>query len=627
LGTLATLAAGCVGILGDFSGGGASQDGGLAQPDGGKADGAAGAEASRPVEDASRPVEDASREDGGAKTEDGGPKDATMDGTSTDVFQQVDAPGSDAPVYTEAPRQISPLSTSRVTSQTPTFTWQLPTGVAGATLDICTSRACTSADSAYHAGTSYKLAQALSPGVHYWRVRPEMATTPASPVWQFTVGAISAGTVDTSWGTTLDVNGDGCADLAIGAGDDQLTGPGHVYLYAGSTSGFPTSNVVPTDTLTGPSTESNFGSSVASAGDINGDGYADLIVGAYGVSNATGNTYIYLGGPGGLASTAAVTLSGPDGSGGSFGQSVASAGDVNGDGYADVLIGAPGATMFTGKAYIYFGGPIAASGAMLTAGPILVGTAGTYTQFGASVASAGDVNGDGYPELLVGAYEASSDQGQAYLYLGGSTFPGTPVTLTGPVANGFFGRSVAGAGDVNGDGYADVVVGAYGGTNFTGAAYVYSGSSTGLKTTPLVLASPGTETQYGLSVASAGDVNGDGYGDVVVGADGANGEEGGVYVYLGSSSGLTTTPATSPDSAPVGAYADGFFGSSAASAGNVTCGTYSSLLVGAPGALSDVGAAYLFIGGSSGLSFNQASQFNAPDGGGDFGETVFGATN
>jgi hypothetical protein len=320
-------------------------------------------------------------------------------------------------------------------------------------------------------------------------------------------------------------------------------------------------------------------------------------------------------------------VSGPDGSGGSFGQSVASAGDVNGDGYADVIIGAPGATMFTGKAYVYFGGPVGATGAMLTLGHSLLGSAGTYTEFGASVASAGDVNGDGFPDLLVGAYEAASDNGQAYLYMGGVSFPGTPVTLTGPVANGFFGRSVAGAGDVNGDGYAEVVVGAYGGTNFTGAAYVYSGSSTGLKTTPLTLASPGSESQYGLSVASAGDVNGDGYGDVVVGADGANSEQGGVYVYLGSSMGLATAPAASPDSAPVGAYADGYFGSSVASAGNVTCGTYSSLIVGAPGALNLVGAAYLFLGGSSGLSYNQASRFNAPDGGGDFGETVFGATH
>jgi hypothetical protein len=632
--TLVTFAGGCVGILGDFSEGDGSQDGGVRHRDAGKTeDDASGADAKHPLEDAGK--------DGRPKRDDGGPdaptdgattNDATTDGastdsTSTDVVQKADAPGSDAPVYAEAPRQISPLSTSRVTSHTPTFTWTLPTGVTGATLDVCTSRACTTADSAYHVGTSYKLAQPLAVGVHYWRVRPEMATTPASPVWQFTVGAISAGTVDTSWGTTLDVDGDGCADIAIGAGDDQLSGPGHVYLYAGSTSGFPASNVVPTNTLTGPSTGSAFGSSVASAGDINGDGYSDLIIGAYGVANATGAVYIYLGGPGGLASTAAAVVSGPDGSGGSFGQSVASAGDVNGDGYADVIIGAPGATMFTGKAYVYFGGPVGATGAMLTLGHSLLGSAGTYTEFGASVASAGDVNGDGFPDLLVGAYEAASDNGQAYLYMGGVSFPGTPVTLTGPVANGFFGRSVAGAGDVNGDGYAEVVVGAYGGTNFTGAAYVYSGSSTGLKTTPLTLASPGSESQYGLSVASAGDVNGDGYGDVVVGADGANSEQGGVYVYLGSSMGLATAPAASPDSAPVGAYADGYFGSSVASAGNVTCGTYSSLIVGAPGALNLVGAAYLFLGGSSGLSYNQASRFNAPDGGGDFGETVFGATH
>ena len=225
--------------------------------------------------------------------------------------------------------------------------------------------------------------------------------------------------------------------------------------------------------LTGEATGNFFGFSVASAGDVNGDGYADLLVGAYFYNSQQGRAYLYLGSGSGLSATPALTLTGEAGSS-QFGISVASAGDVNGDGYADLVVGAAGHNGNQGRAYLYLG-----SGSGLSATPALTltGEAGS-SQFGISVASAGDVNGDGYADLLVGAYLYNSGQGRAYLYLGsGSGLGATPaLTFTGEATGDQYGLSVASAGDVNGDGYADLVVGARGYNSSQGRAYLYMGN-------------------------------------------------------------------------------------------------------------------------------------------------------
>ena len=151
--------------------------------------------------------------------------------------------------------------------------------------------------------------------------------------------------------------------------------------------------------------------------------------------------------------------------------------------------------------------------------------------------------------------------GRAYVYLGSAAGLATSpsVTLMGSQPHGLFGRWVSTASDVNGDGYADVIVGAdaeYGGAYAApGWAYVYLGGASGLSTTPATtLTGPdGIGSWFGRCVASAGDVNGDGYADVVVGADAggvvvpadaaASSADGWAYVYLGSASGLATSPA------------------------------------------------------------------------------------
>ena len=160
--------------------------------------------------------------------------------------------------------------------------------------------------------------------------------------------------------------------------------------------------------------------------------------------------------------------------------------------------------------------------------PARVGPGGRAS--GLSVAGAGDVNGDGYADVIVGAhYDAGErDEGAAFVFLGsasgiaaGTRHRGCPARV-GPAAR--LGRSVAGAGDVNGDGYADVIVGALydaGETN-EGAAFVFHGSASGIADGDPVRrrrpARVGPGTRLGASVAGAGDVNGDGYADVIVGA-------------------------------------------------------------------------------------------------------------
>ena len=191
--------------------------------------------------------------------------------------------------------------------------------------------------------------------------------------------------------------------------------------------------------LTGASTDDYFGSSVSTAGDVNGDGYDDMIIGA--PLNSAGGSFA------GRAYLYTNSLTGSDipdefftgaAIGDGLGKSVKSAGDVNGDGYSDVIVGAYGYSGFTGRAYIYFGG----SSIDNIADVILTGaTAGDF--FGNSVSTAGDVNGDGYSDVIVGASEndaGGNNAGRAYIYFGGATMNNVvDVTLTGAAAGDNFG--------------------------------------------------------------------------------------------------------------------------------------------------------------------------------------------
>ena len=430
-------------------------------------------------------------------------------------------------------------------------------------------------------------------------------------------GAIDAAVFDASIDASVppslivpDFNGDGYADVIVGAAGNDAggSGAGRVYIYFGAPGG--TINTTADGILTGAAASDGFGDSVASAGDVNGDGYTDVIVGAPGSASSAGRAYIYLGGPGASFDTTADSVIASV-AGDVLGKSVASAGDVNGDGYADVVVGAIGndaGGLNAGRAYVYFGG----SGGTFdpVADGTLTGAAGGDA-FGI-VSSAGDVNGDTYDDIIVGAVSndaGGTNAGSAYVYLGGAgaTFNSTADgTLVGAGTATQLGKSVASAGDVNMDGYADVVVGAP--TTGAGSAYVYLGGAgaTFNSTADGTLTGAATGDQFGFSVAPAGDVNGDGYADIVVGANTAGAEGAGrAYVYLGGPGGTFNATA---DGTLVGAIAGDGFGVSVSSAGDVNSDDYDDVVVGAlnnDAGGTDAGRAYLYLGGE-GITFNAA---------------------
>ena len=466
-----------------------------------------------------------------------------------------------------SPRLIAPLSTATVTSQRPSLHWLPAPGACGAHVEICSDRACAHVEQSFDAtGTSHAPDVALGHGVHYWHARAPMGTA-YGPTWEFWVGARSAA-VDTSWGTTVDVNGDGYADVIVGT-----LGSNTVSIYEGGARGLATTPA----TLRGPDGSSQFGASVESAGDFNGDGFSDVVVGAP-VSNTA---YIYFGGASGLATTP-TTITNPGVTNAFFGASVASAGDVNGDGYADVIVG-PGVPP-NATAYVYLGGQ---TGLASTPTPIAA-TVGLD-----AVASAGDVNGDGYADVILGdRVFAGSVSGLA----------ATPTILTAPGAI-YFGESVASAGDINGDGYADVIIGAPN----SHTAYVFVGGASGLARVPTTLHQ--TSAGFGSAVAGAGDVDGDGYADVIVGAGDSLSSDA-AYVYVGGAGGLADTPMT------VTGPSHSSYGSSVAGAGDVNGDGYAEIIVGAPSG----NAAYVSFGGATGIDPTPTTLAGPP------GDTMFGTS-
>jgi phage-related baseplate assembly protein len=380
--------------------------------------------------------------------------------------------------------------------------------------------------------------------------------------------------------TAGDINGDGYSDIVAGAWG-YSTSTGRAYIYLGGSSMNNTADV----TLTGEATNNYFGYALSACGDVNGDGYSEVIVGAYGYSSNTGIAYFYDYFPNGEI-TFDINMNG-EAAGSSFGISVSSSGDVNGDGYSDVIVGAYGYLSNRGRAYIYYGGLSMNNIADVT----MTGEApGNY--FGYSVSSAGDVNGDGYSDVIIGAYQINTNRGRAYIYFGGLSMNNTAdVTLNGEASNNYFGYSVSSAGDVNGDGYSDAVVGAWGYSSDVGRAYIYYGGSSVNNIADVTMTSEITNNYFGLSVSTAGDVNGDGYSDVIVGASGNSVTLGRAYIYLGGSSMNNIKDVTL-----TGETTGNYFGYSVSAAGDVNGDSYDDVIIGAWGYSANTGRAYIYFG-------------------------------
>ncbi|MCB1590299.1 MAG: FG-GAP repeat protein, partial [Xanthomonadales bacterium] len=293
------------------------------------------------------------------------------------------------------------------------------------------------------------------------------------------------------------------------------------------------------------------GNSVSGAGDVNGDGLADLLIGATNAGDNAGETYVVFGKSDSATVDLATLGSGGfriDGVGGDrSGSAVSGAGDVNGDGLADLLIGAflasSGNNVEAGQSLVVFGkaDSVAVDLANLGTGGFTITGIDGGDRSGGSVSGAGDVNGDGLADVIIGAYGGDprdrGNAGESYVVFGKAD--SAPVALAtlgqggflieGGRGGDFSGRFVAGAGDVNGDGLADLLVGATladpGGRNQAGESYVVFGKSDGASVDLGNLGARGFRLngidagdQTGRTGASAGDVNGDGLADVIIGA-------------------------------------------------------------------------------------------------------------
>jgi len=398
--------------------------------------------------------------------------------------------------------------------------------------------------------------------------------------------------------TAGDMNGDGYSDLISGAinNDAGGTNAGRVYVYLNSMNGIDISDEI----FQGVAAGDLFGNSISGGNDINGDGYEDLIVGAY--TNDTtkaGRIYVYFGGII-QDNIADITITGAA-AGDQFGISVSHTGDINSDGFGDVIIGANGndsGGAVSGRAYIYFGGVVPD-----TVADVIMTGESADDNFGFSVFSAGDINGDGFNDVIVGAPQNDAfglnNAGRAYIYFGGSIMNNVAdVILSGLTINDKLGNSVSPAGDINADGYGDVIVGAFLTGNNAGSAYIYFGGSAPDSTADMILNGETSNDQFGVSVASAGDMNGDGYSDVIVGANGNDGGGSGsgrTYVYFGGA-----FPNYEADVIMTGAATGDLFGFPVSTAGDVNGDGYSDVIVAAnyndAGGI-DAGSAYIFFGG------------------------------
>ena len=383
--------------------------------------------------------------------------------------------------------------------------------------------------------------------------------------------------------------------------------------------------------------------SIAAAGDVNGDGYDDLIVGARFYDNGAENAgvaWVFYGGDNGYGATPDVTLNPPSvQQHGFFGYQVAGAGDVNGDGYDDVMVGMMNwdqpSPFFhdEGAVFVYYGG----DGALDPTHDWWCHAGVQWAHLGWGMDTAGDVNGDGYDDIIVGGFDYTNFYFEAALVFHGSVNGlnpdgsrpvGTPANADWLVVSdqpgAYFGTRVGTAGDVNGDGYDEVVVGAYrydNGQTDEGVLFLWQGSVDGLGPNTdaatadwkaesdqidAFLTGPGEPSDMG----TAGDVNGDGYDDLIVGTwsyDSVHDADGIALLFYGSADGLGSDGNPSnADWVATGLYEADCVGGHLARAGDFNGDGLDDIVIGAQnwdgeGGGTNIGLATIWYGNTTGL--------------------------
>jgi len=446
-----------------------------------------------------------------------------------------------------------------------------------------------------------------------------------------------------------DFNGDGIADVLVGGrGEDTGGGfAGAAYIFYG-TSDFATSVDASTADvkINGEDANDRLGSSGLASSDINDDGIDDVFVGAYfedAGGGQAGAAYVFFGSPTLAtfidASAADIKIIGESASD-SFGGNMSGVGDVNDDGIEDVVISASNEDAggsAAGAAYVFFGSTNIPAVIDASEADVKIIGEGATDSLGYDVSGAGDVNRDGMNDFIVGAPfndGGGNYSGAAYIIYGRREFPQlidasvTDVKLVGEDANDYIGHAVHAAGDMNKDGFADVIVSAHrddaGGAQ-SGSAYIFFGSETLPASIDASIANvkiigEDANDYFGGSVSGGGDVNGDGFSDVIVAAsqeDAGGSAAGAAYVFYGSNAMSTSIDASVADIKIIGEDAsDGFgifSGDGVAMEADFNADGLSDILVGAENedaGGSRAGAAYIIYGSADLASSIDASAAN-----------------